>query len=330
MKNYLIIYHREDNDGVFSAAIAETYLRLNDKHIGVRMMPSDYGSMSKVTKSEVDSWAEEYDAVIITDISFNEDMMKYLYNKIGNKLIWIDHHKPIIKASFSGGFSGAPGERDTNRSAILLAFKFFFDPIDEYYVQNSVPKLFKMLSEWDSFTFSKDDFENVRNLNRGVTEHFKLDYDSVYDYVFNYIKYWNNHNKDIELDIIYNDYNMNTFMSSGKKLNEYDDDTIKKTIDEYGDMSWKVNGKPACALFIQQGTSSIMFKSVADKVDHGIVFKHRPDGNWVVSLYNTNIEETFHCGDYLKEKYGGGGHQGAAGCTLTQEQFISVLTKKEL
>jgi nanoRNase/pAp phosphatase (c-di-AMP/oligoRNAs hydrolase) len=73
-----------------------------------------------------------------------------------------------------------------------------------------------------------------------------------------------------------------------------------------------------------------MFKSVADKVGHGIVFKHRPDSNWVVSLYNTNIEETFHCGDYLKEKYGGGGHQGAAGCTLTQEQFISVLTKKEL
>ena len=34
--------------------------------------------------------------------------------------------------------------------------------------------------------------------------------------------------------------------------------------------------------------------------------------------------------NFMKEHYKGGGHPGAAGCTITQEQFIKILKKKEL
>ena len=50
-----------------------------------------------------------------------------------------------------------------------------------------------------------------------------------------------------------------------------------------------------------------------------------------LSLYNTNRDDhSFHCGDYLKKNYGGGGHEGAAGAQITETQFIKILKTKTL
>ena len=51
-KDYLIIYHREDNDGVFSAAIFEDYL-LNSLHIKLEdlvFICTDYNMLNEFTK----------------------------------------------------------------------------------------------------------------------------------------------------------------------------------------------------------------------------------------------------------------------------------------
>ena len=73
-----------------------------------------------------------------------------------------------------------------------------------------------------------------------------------------------------------------------------------------------------------------MFNSVKDKVKNGIIFKRMPDGNWSISLYNTNLDDTFHCGEYLKENYNGGGHIGAAGCQVSEEKFKRMLRIKAI
>ena len=65
-------------------------------------------------------------------------------------------------------------------------------------------------------------------------------------------------------------------------------------------------------------------------IEIGLVFKHSPNTKWTLSMYNVRDEYWFHCGEFLKERYNGGGHKGAAGCTLTQEQFIEILKKREL
>ena len=108
-----------------------------------------------------------------------------------------------------------------------------------------------------------------------------------------------------------------------------------------GDCSWTVmfededRGRPfyhkACAIFHQGPSNSTMFKCLINKdIHHGLVFKHQSDGNWVLSMYNINESEWTDCGKFLKERYNGGGHKGAAGCTLTEEQFIDILKKKRL
>ena len=90
---------------------------------------------------------------------------------------------------------------------------------------------------------------------------------------------------------------------TGKGYNQYELQRAENQIKEYGDLSWSVNGRPTAMIMAQYPTSSLMFKSVADKVLNGLIFKRLPNGNWNISLYNTNDNDTFHCGKYLKEKY---------------------------
>ena len=49
-----------------------------------------------------------------------------------------------------------------------------------------------------------------------------------------------------------------------------------------------------------------------------------------MSMYNINEDECTHCGEFLKKKYNGGGHKGAAGCTFTEAQFIKILKSKTI
>ena len=73
-----------------------------------------------------------------------------------------------------------------------------------------------------------------------------------------------------------------------------------------------------------------MFESCKDYSDNGIIFKRNQDTTWTISLYNTNNEDEFHCGEYLKKKYKGGGHKGAAGCTISEKKFLKILKNKRI
>ena len=65
-------------------------------------------------------------------------------------------------------------------------------------------------------------------------------------------------------------------------------------------------------------------------IKNGIIFKRNSDSTWTISLYNVNDDDDFHCGEFLLKKYKGGGHKGAAGCTLKESKFIKMLKTKEI
>ena len=131
IKNYLIIYHKEDNDGHFSAAIFYNYLveQLSVKKHNIYCLGVNYEDLNNICKVKsdgtmmLDTLIQEYDTIIMTDMSFNDPkMMVKLYEEKKNKFIWIDHHAPIIKESFKLKFDNAAGLRRTDRSAILNAY----------------------------------------------------------------------------------------------------------------------------------------------------------------------------------------------------------------
>ena len=349
MKKYLLIYHKEDNDGVFSGAIFYNYLinNLNVQKEDIQLMGADYNSLVKFAAScDTETLHYTYENIILTDISFSPTYMKSLYNEFKNNMIWCDHHAPIIQESYKLKFANCPGIRNTSKSAILCTYEFLYDQFNEIYSlidkhpHFQFPELFRVLSGWDSWSYEREgyEFDYVRNVNKGVVYTLNLDFDEILKQVKKTIDVYTG-NPDYHSLIKETDF-IQDMHDIGKQLNEYDDKVMADIIKNSGDCSWKVitedeNGKSlartACAIFHQGATNSTMFKSLIGKgIEQGLVFKHGKNGNWVLSMYNIYNNAEFHCGEFLKEKYGGGGHKGAAGCTLTEEQFINILKKKTI
>ena len=343
MKKYFIVYHKDDNDGVLSAAMFINYLT-NVRKVSrddIETLGADYNTLSEFSKENTPKTLhEQYENLIVTDISFSEpDYMKKLYKEFGNKMIWCDHHLPIIKESLLKGWDGIPGERLTDRSAILCAYKFLYDPLDEDWTSDQIPGILNILSAWDSWTYEQRglDRDLVRNVNKGVTFEMNLDLEEMchFDIMLAFhqnISSMNEYYRDKVKEV--SGMMVRRFEEIGRTLNLYDDRNSENNIKSCGDLEWKVvddetGDHTACALFIQGASNSQMFKSLegAD-IRHGIVFKHQKNSNWTLSLYNLNDYDEFHCGEFLKKKYGGGGHKGAAGCTLTEKQFIEILQCK--
>ena len=323
---YLIIYHKEDNDGVFSGALAYNYVKEYLKKNDIVLFGTEYNELNKLWASgEVENW--EYDNIIMTDISFNDNKaMQYLYSKYDNRFIWVDHHAPVIKESFKYKFDKCLGFRDSSNSAILNIYRYLYDPFGENYTNKKIPELLRVLSAWDSFSFDREGYELdfVNKVNVGINYMYNLDIERVIVLLRNLVVY--GEDSDVEAN---NSYIQSAY-TIGDIIITYKQQEDERLIKNCGDFNWTVNGREACALFIQGTSSSQMFKSVKDKVKNGIIFKRMSDGKWGISLYNTNLDDTFHCGEYLKKNYKGGGHVGAAGCQVNEAKFKRMLKTKKI
>ena len=315
MKKFLIIYHKEDNDGVFSAAIMQKYIFDTFSGIRVSLKGVDYNMLNNITKKDIDKWRTEYGNLIMLDISFNDtDMMKYAYEVFNYDFIWVDHHKPIIDWSINTGYDKIEGRRDTKHSTIYNLYKYLYDVFD----LDRIPELYEILSAYDSFSFKAAGYDKdyVFAINKAVTFKGKLSVNAVSGMFVNDVN-----NVDIE-----------SLLKLGKTLIEYDDFLYEDLIKNSCDTTWTLqNGNKTAALFLQGPTSSRMFQSlIGTDIKNGVVFKRQKDGKWTVSLYNIDDDDpnNIDCGAYCKEYYKGGGHKGAAGCTISESQFRMLLQYK--
>lgn len=327
MNKHLIIYHKEDNDGLFSMGIVYNYL-VHTLNITPELFGASYNDLSKITDDEINVWKNTYNGIIMVDISFDAKRMKELYKNFENNFIWIDHHAPIIKESYNLKFDLCQGVRQTDRSALLLTYKYFYDPLDEKYNNKEVSELLRILSAYDSWSYENEGYtlDYVMAINKAVTYTYGLDVNKCIDICYK-ILYEN----------VVNTKDIKDFYNIGLTLIDYDKSLYKNLIQNNGDFDWVVeypknefNNRSACVLFTQGPTNSTIFESCKNTVDNGIIFKRNPDTTWTISLYNTKNEDEFHCGEYLKKKYKGGGHKGAAGCTITEKQFTKILKEKRI
>lgn len=331
MNKYLVLYHEEDNDGVFSCAIIYNYLieELKIDKSNIVLEGTTYNKLKETypTINEIIELNKTFTNVIMVDISFNDyKQLKGLYNIFGSNFLWIDHHKPIINLSFKYKFDECSGYRDTRQSAILNTYKYLYDPLDINRKNDDIPLLFKILSAYDSWSWKQEKlkFDKCRNVNKAITIEYNLDINKViplvHDLLYSYDEY-----KEIKL--------IRKMNKIGKQVNSYDDILNKNQLENYGDYEWTVNGEKSVMIMFQGPTSSLMFNSLKNtEYKHGIVLKYLPSGIYNVSLYNINTKDDkrFHCGEYLNKKYKGGGHAGAAGAVLSNKMFLKIIKSKEL
>jgi oligoribonuclease NrnB/cAMP/cGMP phosphodiesterase (DHH superfamily) len=328
MKKCLIIYHKDDNDGVVSCCIAYHHVTKgwSIPKENIDLLGADYNTLAEFQKKHTPKdLHSEYETVIVTDISFNDaNYMKALYDEFGDGFLWFDHHMPIIYASHKLGFDKALGIRDTGNSALLNAWKFFY--------HENPPYLLRILSAYDSWTYEREglSLDYVKKVNTGFTEITDLKVSKVLPIVDSLVDAYVIRKKEVD-----DNFFVNQYFNYGATIEEYERNKSKRILDNEGDTSWRVISddgtvRTACAIFHQGPTNSQMFDSVKESCQNGIVFKHQKNGNWIVSLYNCENDPSFHCGDFMSSNYYGGGHAGAAGCTLTEDQMIYALKAKAL
>lgn len=329
-KKYLIVYHLEDNDGCCSAALIKYYLTntLNVSEDQIGLFPATYPILDKVLENNFGEWAG-YDVLIMTDISFNNfSAMEMIYDMFGKaNFTWIDHHAPVIKTSIERKYDILiNGVRDTSRSAILNAYKYCYDNLDIMYNAGEAPIILRYLSAWDSWTTEKEnlDFDKVRNVNTGFTSESQLSVDYWYK-IMDIILNGGNNSPGIQQWI-------SDMEERGKKINDAADRKNEELIKNcgIGGFTVDVDNRSCIVLFTSGSTNSLMFKSVRGIYDNAVCFKSSSTGNIIISMYNVMDNHEFHCGNYLHNKYGGGGHEGAAGATISFDTFCNILKTKKI
>ena len=98
-KKYLIIYHGEDNDGLFSGALFYDYLirKMNVPAENIETLGANYNHLADFQKqNSASALHKKYDSIIMTDISFNDPKfimsksIKSMQRHIGPDLLWHD------------------------------------------------------------------------------------------------------------------------------------------------------------------------------------------------------------------------------------------------
>lgn len=342
----LIIYHREDNDGVCSAGIVKACYKKMFEDKGVSFMTvgvnyadltrkwEEYRAASQKSQEEADKTSigkwKNCDEVWMCDISFNElEAMDWLYSVWGTRFHWCDHHKPVIDSSEDMAFGRSKGIRDTKQSALMNTWQHIFTDTEESAkIKNSKPSAYmEMLSDYDSWAHSwKEEYkekwrvEQLFDTNTGFTLKSNLSVKWYTDWITDWI------NGDI-LKHLNTGTECREYGNTARQLDKARQD---RAVNAHGDMSWRIlhYSRPLCMIFTTERMNSQSF-NLPDGIKNAATLKYdAKNAKWIMSLYNMDENDDFHCGNFLKTYYGGGGHKGAAGCTLETSQVAKMIQLK--
>ena len=317
----ICIYHSIDLDGWMSAAIV--------KHWHMNYLNSISNTISKVDTLDFIGYnygqpipdLSEYNKVIMCDISFPmEEMYDVLVNRIGNNLIWIDHHISAIKNfdtwNQSYGNQYLEGLRDTNFAACELTWKYFFP-------NETMPEIIRLLGMYDSFRHKRTDEETkVLEFQYGARMVIN-NYEKAYEFLLANINHGNSVCESLHIDgaAIYR-YLCTEAKQAYK--NGFEIILERKDIDFSSNTSYTIHPKYKFICINKERFNPINFgiDYHKDGYDGAACFHYDGDRQvWAFSLYNDNGK--VDCSQIAKQ-FGGGGHKGAAGFILKDINKLKI------
>lgn len=298
----ILIYHHSDSDGYLAASVASLFLtqggyaqwdnpdsRKVDGHHLLKFRVGDYGGNHD---EEAMDWA---DTIYVLDYCLPPKYMDKYFNKIR----WIDHHQSSIdqmKVIETSHAKPIAGLREIGKSGCLLTWEWFYPGVKP-------PLVVQLVNDRDIWAWEFGDdtaaFSEASRL-------FMRDCTS-----------WQQLLKSDDLTI--------TKLNQGKGFLEY----IRFIVDNYNDaLSWEgyFEGHPAVFLNGSSLLSGEIHKRIRDdhpNVMFALLFTAKGD-QVRVSLYRNDKYKTFYV-NKIAEKYGGGGHPGAAGFHTDSGELSKIL-----
>lgn len=291
MYKKVLIYHHHDNDGYLAAATAYKHLITDPKNY-IRFTVGKYDSHIDF---DLLKWADE---IYILDYSLPKAVMERFFDKI----IWIDHHKPaminigLLESSLGKEIRGI---REIGKSGCLLTWEYFNNN------SNKIPRVTELVNDRDVWNWHfGDDTAAFHEASRMFSSSLTT---------------W--------LALLSNDSQTEHEVERGKTLLSF----IRDIVDEYNkEFAWEATFEGHKAV-IMNGSSKISGEL------HKRLRENHPDAEFAVTFMMN--KEQVSVGMYRQDhsavdlskialKYGGGGHEGAAGFYIDYEGWCKLLNDK--
>lgn len=345
MSKTVCIYHSIDLDGWMSAAIVKHWYVTNGNKLESISELELNNKIDKNSKELINTgkyypskeannlWflgynygqpipdLSKYDRVIMVDISFPKDEMeKIAKSGIGiSNFIWIDHHISAIKDISETDFAKtADGIRNTKFAACELTWKYFFP--DE-----TMPEIVRLLGRYDCFGHKGTDEETEVLEFQYAARTVISNYEQAYYYLQSYLQDDTAIIDSLPLDgsAIYK-YLITEAKQAYKNGFELDFDAPTLGIEYINNNG--VKNKYKFIAINKERFNPINFGVDYHKDDYdGAACFHYDGKVWKWSLYNDN--GVVDC-SIIAKQFGGGGHKGAAGFVLTNEEHFKLLNNK--
>ena len=229
--------------------------------------------------------------VIIVDFSLQRPGEWEQLLEITQDITWLDHHESAIKSVPKVVLDIAKGLRDINRSGAKLAW-------DYYCYDRGTPRAIRLVDLWDRWVHNDD--PEILDFVAGMSLDDTRPKAEIWENLFDFSS------EDVFIEAIIRD---------GSIVNRYKILESQSTVAR-GSYRRKFEGYQACIVH-HQGSGSKLFDSIKNTFELCVVCSYNGK-QWTVHLYSDRVKA-----NDIAQKYGGGGHAGAAG-------FICEQLPKEL
>lgn len=309
----IVIFHHNDADGYCSGFLAHKYFE-NLGCVNIKTFACNY------TTDFNSFYINRGDIVCLLDLSFTKDTFHYLYNlyEKSRKIIWIDHHESSIDLlensdklkSLSNDFIiFGLGSRENKISAAMMCYQIFFKNNNP----QSAPLFIQFVSDWDTWTHNIKDsiiFNSAisKQMNLKVSNNNYVDYDpnNIWEQL------WDENNKYqalLKFDSLIEE--ARPIVEAERKEQQMYLHSNKIHANLFGYNILACNRRANSLLFGDEYKKyDIVCPFVCKEVNGKIIY--------VYSLFSNSI----NCKE-IAEKFGGGGHKGAAGFQLKYNIFTT-------
>ena len=296
-----IIIHHHDLDGYAAGAIARLHnpdaqtLKLNYDDPSVIPGPEDL---------------QAFDTVIVVDYTLPPDTMLWL--KANKHLIWIDHHFSSINTAIERGYNDVDGLRCQPGELICGAELAWM-----YFEKTPLPRFLRLTGDQDTF----------RNSREPLFQQEAMPFFYATQLILERLNPANVHNQDFLLpnaNAYRNDDWCDELIAQGRLIQEYNRIHYNKLRKESAFVRNIWGLRIYC--FNSAGHGSTSIQGGFDPAIHDAMLLFSYNGkSWSYGIYTDIVAKPNVNVSAIAKRYGGGGHQGAAGFS-TKELLPELLT----
>lgn len=305
-----IVYHGVDLDGYASGAIVADYLE-RMQHVRPISCVDDHDPMTDqyVFIPANYDWDMDIDAInkcdsiFVVDFTFqNKDWAKLDVDYI----VWNDHHIKNYERAIAAKpeLESLPGNRRPDKAGIGLIWEFL-------YSDKPLPPVLQLLNDYDIWNHKGDyDWDSVILPFQMGMKIDDWDPKKVMDK-------WIDHRHIIFNGIEETGLFISDTIHFGKVIEKYREEQYR--IFDRGRIIEADMFDRKCLVLNTTNICSAVFGKQINEAELCIAYKRNKTGTWRIGFYSAAAH--INCADIAAIFEGGGGHPGAAGCTISHKQW---------